>query len=140
MFDTAPLIADLYDEPGAREVADYLRVIQDGTGTGAITHATAAEIGYKVTRLEATAPNSVTSPETVFPSGTRPIHVFQSFGVTIDTPDWNRVARIKAPGGISLGDAYAAALAEQRGATLVVGRDPEFDDIPADIEIERVGE
>jgi predicted nucleic acid-binding protein len=44
---------------------------------------------------------------------------------------------VKADGGISLTDAYAVALAHERGATLVTGVDDDFDALPIDVEVER---
>ena len=60
--------------------------------------------------------------------------------MTVETPSWSSVARIKGAGGISLGDSYAAALAFEQEATLVVGADPEFDDLPAAIDLCRIRE
>lgn len=47
---------------------------------------------------------------------------------------------MKASGGISLGEAFAVALAAANGATLVIGADEDFDDLPLSVEIERVRE
>jgi|GEM_PF-6771742 len=59
-------------------------------------------------------------------------------GVAIERADWPLVGEIKTAGGLSLGDAHAVALADELEATLVVGADGEFDDLPVDIEIERI--
>ena len=53
--------------------------------------------------------------------------------VTTKTPSWSSVARINGAGGISLGNSYAAALALEEEATLVIGADPEFGDLSVDI-------
>ena len=42
-------------------------------------------------------------------------------------------------GGISLGDSYAVALADGRGGTLVIAADSEFDDLPVEVAIHRIG-
>jgi hypothetical protein len=47
--------------------------------------------------------------------------VLRGYGVTVETPPWSTVARIKGTGGISLDDSYAAALAVEASATPVVG-------------------
>jgi predicted nucleic acid-binding protein len=60
--------------------------------------------------------------------------------VTIETPSWSTVAPIKAAGGISLGDSYAAALAIEEDATLVIGADPEFGDVSDDVELHQIRE
>lgn len=138
VFDTEPLIAYFYDEPGAAAVADRLRAVQDGDATGVISHATAAEIVYKVARLETGAPNEATPGEAEFETGERDLRVLRGFEVTVETPSLDTVARIKGRGGISLGDSYAAALAIDRDATLVVGADPEFGSLSADVDVRRV--
>lgn len=138
VFDTEPLIAFFYDEPGARDVAEHLREVQNEEATGAISHATAAEIVYKVARLETGDPERATPGEVELGTGLRDLQILQSFRVSIETPSWEGVAGVKAPGGISLGDSYAVALAEETAATLVVGEDPEFDDLPVDVDIYRI--
>ena len=54
------------------------------------------------------------------------------------SPTWKAVAPIKTSGGISLTDSYAVGLTLETDATLVVGADPEFDGIDADIDLHRV--
>lgn len=138
VFDTEPLIAYLYDEPGAADVAERLRAVQDGEAAGAIAHATAVEIVYKVARLETGAPNRADPGDAEFEVGRRDLRVLRGFELAIETPPLDTVARIKATGGISLGDAYAAALADQRDATLVVGADPELGELTVDVDVHRV--
>lgn len=138
VFDTEPLIAYFYDEPGAADVEDRLRAVQDGAATGAIAHATAVEVVCKVARLETGAPNRTDPGDDEFETGERDLRVLRGFDLTIETPPLQTVARIEGAGGISLGDAYAAALAAQRDATLVVGADPEFGTVPVDVQVHRV--
>ena len=138
VFDTEPLIAYLYDEPGADAVTDRLRSVYADDSTGFISHATAVEIMYKVARLERGTPDHVPPSEDDLDVGKHDLRIFQGFGLGIETPSWAGVASIKASGGISLGDSYAVALAKERDGTLVVGADPEFDDLPVDVPIERV--
>jgi len=138
VFDTEPLIAYFYDEPGASDVTERLRAIEREEATGAISHATATELVYKIARLETGEPNRIPPGDDEFEVGDGDLRVLRGYGVSIETPPWSTVARIKGAGGISLGDAYAAALALDEGATLVVGADPEFDDLSVDIDIHRV--
>lgn len=138
VFDTEPLIAYLYDESGASDVADLLRDVQDDRATGKLSHATATELVYKVARLETGDPDRLEPPEDALQTAERDLRVFRGFGLAIETPSLSTVARIKAAGGISLGDSYAAALAVDRGATLVVGADPEFGDLPMAIDLHRI--
>ncbi|MDF9747680.1 PIN domain-containing protein [Natrinema salsiterrestre] len=138
VFDAEPLIAFLYDEPGAVDVSDRLKEIDEGEATGALAHATATELVYKVARLETGAPNRATPGGDELETGERDLRVLQGYGLTIETPPWSTVARIKAAGGIALGDSYAAALAADRDATLIVGADPEFGDLSVDVTLHRI--
>ena len=138
VFDTEPLVAYFYDEPGASDVTERLQSIERDDATGAISHATATELVYKIARLETGEPNRISPGDDEFEVGEGDLRVLRGYGVTIGTPPWSTVARIKGAGGISLGDSYAAALALDEGATLVVGADPEFDDLPVDIDIHRI--
>jgi predicted nucleic acid-binding protein len=138
VFDTEPLIGYFYDEPGASVVTERLGEIDRDDASGAISHATAAEIVYKVARLETGDPNHESPDEDQFEVGEHDLRILRGFGVTVETPPWSVVARIKGAGGISLGDSYAAALAHAEDATLIVGADPEFSSLSVDIDVCRV--
>ena len=138
IFDTEPLLGYLYDEPGADAVADRLRAVRDDEATGMLSHATAVEVIDKIARLETGRPNESEPGEAELDVGRHDLRIFRGFGLTIKTPSWDRVAYVKASGGISLGDAYAVALAVETEGTLIVGNDPEFDDLPVDVMIERI--
>jgi predicted nucleic acid-binding protein len=138
VFDTEPLIAYLYDEPGASDVTERLQTIESEEATGAISHATATEVVYKIACLEAGDPNQTPPGDDEFDIGEHDLRVLRGYGVTTETPSWSTVARIKGAGGISLGDSYAAALALEEEATLVVGADPEFGDLSEDITLHRI--
>lgn len=132
VFDTEPLLAYLYGEPGGSAVAELLRPIERGEMGGSITHATAVELAYKTMRLEGTTSNLEIKV------GREVVRSFLGIGLSIQVPSWETIARVKAPGGIALGDCYSAALASERDAVLVVGGDPEFDDLPLEVELRRV--
>lgn len=138
VFDTEPLIAYFYDEPGAADVAERLQRVLDGAATGAISHATAVEIVYKVARLETGAPNRTDPSDNEYEIGRRDLRTLRGFDLTIETPPLDPVARVKGSGSISLGDAYAVALAQELDATLVVGADSDFGSIPVDVDVHRV--
>lgn len=138
VFDTEPLIAYLYDEPGASEVSERLAAVYDETVSGAISHATAAEVVYKIARFETSDPNEAAPTEADLEVGREDLRVLRGFGLSVETPPSDLVARVKAPGGIALGDAYAVALAVEADATLVVGSDPEFDGVTVELEVLRV--
>ncbi|MFH5802281.1 PIN domain-containing protein [Haladaptatus sp. CMAA 1911] len=140
VFDTEPLIAYFYDEPGASSVTEQLQAIDSDQASGAISHATATEIVYKVARLETGDPNHSSPGEDEFDVGEQDLRILQGFGMTIETPPWSTVAHIKGAGGISLGDSYAAALAIEKEALLVVGADPEFGDLADDIDLRQIRE
>lgn len=140
VFDTEPLIAYLYDEPGASDVAERLQAVESDEATGAIAHPTATEVVYKIARLETGNPNQIAPADDEFEVGEKDLRILRGYGVTIETPSWSSVARIKGAGGISLGDSYAAALALEEGATLVVGADPEFGGLSDDIDLHQIRE
>ncbi|QLH81287.1 PIN domain-containing protein [Halosimplex pelagicum] len=140
VFDTEPLIAYLYDEPGAGDVRERLEAVEDEDARGAISHATATEVVYKVARLETGDPNQTPPSGEEYEVGERDLRILRGYGITIEAPSWSSVARIKGAGGISLGDSYAAALALEQGSTLIVGADPEFGDLAADIDLYQIRE
>lgn len=140
VFDTEPLIAYFYDEPGASDVTERLQAIETEEASGAVSHATATEVVYKVARLETGDPNQIPPGDEELDVGKKDLRVLQGFRVTIEIPSWSTVARIKATGGISLGDSYAAALAVEEEATFVVGADPEFGDLSENIDLHQIRE
>jgi len=140
VFDTEPLVAYFYDEPGAPDVTKRLQAIESEEATGAISHATATEVVYKIARLETGDPNQTLPGDDEFDVGEQDLRVLRGYGVATEIPSWSSVARIKGAGGISLGDSYAAALAFEQEATLVVGADPEFDDLSEDIDLHQIRE
>jgi predicted nucleic acid-binding protein len=134
VFDTEPLIAYLYDEPGVEMVADLLGAIKSDEATAAISETTATEITYLVARFEGDGqPTSET-----LATGRRDVLALQRHGVTLVQPSWETVAEIKASGNIALGDAYAVALAAERDATLVVGADDDFDSLPLAVDLKTI--
>jgi len=138
VFDTEPLVAYLYGESGSADVRELLEEVESEITTAAISHATATETVYKVARLETGNPNESTPTDDDIETGEQNLRVLRGFGLSVETPSWRAVAPIKASGGISLADSYAAGLALETGATLVVGADPEFDGIDAEIDLLRV--
>ena len=138
VFDTEPLVAYLYDEPGAEAIGDRLATIRDGEATGSLAHATAAELVYTVARLETGDPMGATPDEDQLTVARRDLRALQGIGLSIEVPSWQTVARLKAPGGLSLGDAYGAALAMETDATFLVGADPEFGALDVELTVERV--
>ena len=76
IFDTEPLLASLYGEPGADTVADRLRAVEIGDATGLLSHATAVEVIYKIARLETGRPDQVNPGDAELEVGKRDLRVF----------------------------------------------------------------
>ncbi|MDG5759928.1 hypothetical protein QA600_11315 [Natronococcus sp. A-GB1] len=58
-------------------------------------------------------------------------------GLRLESADWRVAAEVKADGHISLADAHAVALAAETDATLVVGADDDFDELPVGVDVTR---
>jgi predicted nucleic acid-binding protein len=106
----------LRDEPGAEQVEGILK---DG-GQVIVPFIAMMELRYRLVRDEP-AERVDLHLETLRASGVE---------VPESTPEWGRrAAEVKARGGLSLADAWIAALALMRNAELV-HKDPEFDRVP----------
>lgn len=106
----------LRDEPGAEQVEDILK-----SGEPIVVPFIAMmELRYRLVRDEPSEHVDLLL-ETLLASGVE---------VTESTREWGRrAAEVKAGGGLSLADAWIAALALMRDAELV-HKDPEFDRVP----------
>jgi len=136
VFDTEPLIAYVYDEPGADRVQDLLTRVDEGDTTAAISEVTATELVYKIARLQAEG-----RPDTeALAIGRGQVDSLVAGGIDLVPPteSWAIAARVKAHGGIALGDAFAVGLAVEEGRKLVIGADRDFDDLPVEITVERI--
>ena len=136
VFDTEPIIAFLYDEPGHDAVAELLTDIFAGDAEGYLTETNASEVFYLVARFEGTDADEPTTES--LRAADRDIRSLERRGLTLHRADWRLVGEVKAAGSISLADACSAVLAHDRDATLVVGADDDFDDLPLDVSIEQV--
>ena len=134
VFDTEAIVAFLYSEPGHEVVADLLSDVFIGEADGLLAEMNASEVFYLVARFEGTgdAPTTASLRE-----ADRDLRALERQGLGIEAADWRRAAEVKADGSISLADAYAVALAHERGATLVAGVDDDFDELPVDVDIFR---
>lgn len=116
VFDAEPLLAYLEDEPGSDHVAEYLREMEAGNLTAAISPVQVTEVFYVGDRL-----GSREVVEAFFRS-------LETDGLKISSAEkasWN-AANFKTDGH-SLGDSYALATASVEMATLIVGADSDFD-------------
>lgn len=135
VFDTEPLVAFLYGEPGHAHVAERLDEVVVGRAEGSLAEVTAAELFYLVARIE--GDHEKPTPESRRVAG-RDVRTFARHGLTLRRADWRLAGEVKARGGLSLPDSYAVALAAEREETLVVGADDGFDDLPVDVVVERI--
>lgn len=135
VFDAEPLIAIPYGEPGAERARDFVAEVYDEEATGAMSEVTATELIYKIGWIEAA--DRPTDED--LDVGRSDVRDYVDGGIELVPPTqyWDTAAVVKASGGISLGDAFAVALAAEAGATLVVGADGDFDDLPIDVSVRR---
>ena len=136
VFDTEPLIAFLYREPGHEAAARRLARVESGDATGRIADVTAAELFYLIARIEG---RDGRPTQHSLRLADRDVRSLERGGVAISRVDWDLAGEVKAAGGISLADAYAVALAYHHGDALVVEGDDDFDELPVEVTVERVG-
>ncbi len=132
VFDTEAIIAFLFNEPGHEAVATRLNDVFTGEADGLLAETNASEVFYLVARFEGTgkAPTAASLRE-----ADRDLRALERQGLAIEAADWRIAAEVKADGHISLADAYAVALAYERGATLVVGADDDVTELPVDVDL-----
>jgi len=137
VFDTEAIIAFLYNEPGHETVATLLEEVFVGGTTGFFTETNASEVFYLVARFEGT---NETPTNASLRSADRDLRALERRGLRVESANWRLAARIKADGGLSLADAYAVALADERDATLIAGADDDFAALPVEIDLVRFRE
>ena len=135
VFDTEPIIAFLYDEPGHDRVGELLDEVEAGDVEGLLSETNASEAYYLVARYEGT-PDEKPTPASLR-AADRDIRTLTRRGVAIERVEWRLAGEVKADGHISLADAYAVALAYDRDATLIAGGYDDFDALPVDVDVER---
>ena len=140
VFDTEPIVAWLFEEPGHERVQALLDTVLAGEADGVIADANAAEIVYLAARLLAAARGDPTPTTRDIAEGMYDVTILERAGIRIVDADWQSASRIKAPGGLSLGDAFAVARAVEDDATLIVGADEDFDALPVDVDVIRFRE
>ena len=133
VFDTEAIIAYLYNEPGHEKVAAKLDAVFEGEAEGSLSEANASEVFYLVARFEGTSDDTPTKAS--LRDADRDLRALERQGLTIRAAPWRLAGELKADGDISLADANAVALAVDRDATLVVGADDDFDDLPLDVDL-----
>jgi predicted nucleic acid-binding protein len=128
VFDTEALLAFYLGEPRGREVEKYLTKVMEGELKGYLNILTLSEFYYILYR------NSPALAEEKEQN-------LRSYGLEIVPIDddglWKEAAKMKGKHALSLADAFAAATAKIKKASLLAGRDKEFHGL--DIRIERIG-
>jgi len=135
VFDTEAIIAFLYDEPGHETVAALLGDVFAEEAEGVLTETNASEVFYLVARFEGTEADEPTAAS--LRAADRDVRTLERRGLSIEPAAWRLAGEVKADGSISLADAYAVALAHDRGATLVAGADDDFDALPVNVDVHR---
>ena len=116
LLDTSALLALRDDEAGAEEVADLLAQAQSGKARCFACFITLMEVLYRVWKDEGEAEGKLAYAQCL----ALPIEWLH------ETPELlQAAARLKATQKLSLADAWIAAAAELKAATLV-HKDPEF--------------
>jgi predicted nucleic acid-binding protein len=115
-------------------VADLLNEVFGAEADGFLTETNASEVCYLIARFEGIddTPTAVSVRE-----ADRDLRALERQGLAVDAADWRLAAEVKADDHISLADAYAVALADERDATLVAGADDDFDTLPVEIDVLR---
>lgn len=131
VFDTQALLIFYLEEGGAERVADMLQNILERKVIGYINIINLTELYYILSRKSEQLAEEKEQN-------------LRSYGLKVvsvkdDAILWKEAARIKANHAVSLADAFAAATAKIMKATLVIGKDSEFDNIKKGVlQIERI--
>ncbi len=116
VLDTSAVLALRGDEPGAARVEHILRAGQSGAGAVLVSFMTRMEMLYRITADEGAA------------AAAEAVRLLDAAGiewVSCEDDILTAAAALKAPGGLSVADAWIAATARVRNAVLV-HKDPEF--------------
>jgi len=127
VFDTETLLAFYLGEPAGKDVERRLVETMKGEIKSYLSIVNLTELYYILYRKN---PEIAEEKE----------RNLRGYGVEIvpveDNELWREAAKTKGKHALSLADAFAVATAKVKTATLLVGRDPEFDGL--DISIERI--
>ncbi|NJD54117.1 MAG: type II toxin-antitoxin system VapC family toxin [Candidatus Methanoperedens sp.] len=127
VFDTEVLLKFYLDEDGAQKILELFKSVQDKKIKGYISVINLTEFYYILYRK---------SPEIA----RQKVDNLLSFGLILseikDDELWREAGKLKAIHNIPLADAFAAATANHLKATLVAGKDADFEGV--DVEMVRV--
>jgi len=128
VIDTEALLAFYLGESRGREVEKYLTKVMEGELKGYLNILTLSEFYYILHRK---SPALAEEKE----------QNLRSYGLEIipidDDSLWKEAAKMKGEHALSLADAFAAATAKMKKASLLAGRDKEFQSL--NIRVERIG-
>lgn len=116
VLDAHPVLAFLEGESGADRVRSLLLRAEEGKIRLAMTVVNLGEVWYAIARADSAE------------QADRLVRDIRGMAIEIVDVDWTlarEAALLKARGGVSFADCFAAALARTRRAELVTG-DPEF--------------
>ncbi len=116
-FDSEAILAFYLGEEGGATVRDLLQKIQNGEAEGYLNLLNLTEIYYILCRLNPALAEKKQRNLRLYGLKIVPIE---------DNGLWRETAQIKSKHAMSLADAFAVATAQACNATLVVGRDEEF--------------
>jgi PIN domain nuclease of toxin-antitoxin system len=125
VFDSYAVLALLFDEPGAAQVADLLAEASRDELVISISVMNWAEVKYRMLRRRGPA---------AWEQSRRHLYALPIEIVPADLALAEAAGEYKAAHKMSLADAFAAALAGQKKAQLVTG-DPEFKAVERQIKI-----
>ena len=131
VFDTQALLILYMEEGGAERVASMLGDVLDSKAIGYISIINLAELYHILCRKSKQLAEE--KEQNLRGYGLKVV------AVKDDGALWKEAAILKANHSMSLADAFAAATAKIIQATLVIGKDSEFDDIKdSALQIERI--
>jgi predicted nucleic acid-binding protein len=126
-FDTQATITFLYNEPGHGAITELPAEVFAGDADGFLTETNVSEVCSLVARFEGV---DDTLTDALLRDADRDSRALERQGLSIKSADWRLAAEVKADGSISLADAYAVALADDRDTILVAGADNKFENLP----------
>jgi ribonuclease VapC len=125
VLDAYALLAYFEDEAGADQVRSLLLRAEEGKIELAMTVVNLGEVWYAIARADSAA------------TADRLILEIQGMAIEVVEVDWpltREAAALKAKGGVSYSDCFAAALAKRRRGEVVTA-DPEFKRLDGDVKI-----
>jgi len=125
VLDSYAILAFLEDEPSAGRVRELLLRAEEGKAQLAVTVVNLGEVWYAIAKVD--------SQDTA----DRMTQEIQGMAIEVVDVDWTlarAAAALKAKGGASYADCFAAALAKLRKGEVITG-DPEFKRLEREVKV-----